>query len=147
MVFEMSTEWHKGQFTISDDRARLDVATIHEFLSTQAYWAKGRHIEVVRRAIENSLPFGLYKGERQIGFARAVTDYATFAWLADVYVLDEFRGHGLGVWLVDTALAHPDLQGLRRWILATRDAHELYRRFGFKAASAELFMEKLDENA
>jgi GNAT superfamily N-acetyltransferase len=143
----MANEWHKGEFTISDDRARLDVAAIHEFLSTESYWARGRRIEVVRRAIENSLPFGLYKGERQVGFARAVTDYATFAWLADVYVLGEFRGHGLGVWLAETALAHPQLQGLRRWILATRDAHELYRRFGFRAADAEFFMEKVDEDA
>jgi GNAT superfamily N-acetyltransferase len=140
-------DWHKGEFTISDERARLDIAVVHEFLSMESYWAKGRRIEVVRRAIENSLPFGLYKGERQIGFARAVTDYATFAWLADVFVLDEFRGHGLGVWLVETALAHPSLQRLRRWILATRDAHELYRRFGFKAVNADFFMEKLDDDA
>ena len=143
----MANEWHKGEFTISDDRARLDVGLIHEFLSTQSYWARGRRIEVVRRALENSLPFGLYKGERQVGFARAVTDYATFAWLADVFVLGEFRGHGLGVWLAETAFSHPELQGLRRWVLATRDAHELYRRFGFKAVSAEFFMEKLDEQA
>ena len=143
----MANEWHKGEFTISDDRARLDVGVIHEFLSTQSYWARGRRIEVVRRALENSLPFGLYKGERQVGFARAVTDYATFAWLADVFVLGEFRGHGLGVWLAETAFSHPELQGLRRWVLATRDAHELYRRFGFKAVSPEFFMEKLDEQA
>jgi GNAT superfamily N-acetyltransferase len=139
-------DWHKGEFTISDERARLDIAFVHEFLSTESYWARGRRVEVVRRAIENSLPFGLYKGERQIGFARAVTDYATFAWLADVFVLEEFRGHGLGVWLVETALAHPALQRLRRWILATRDAHSLYRRFGFRPASADFFMEKLDDD-
>ena len=140
-------EWHKGEFTISDARARLDIAFVHEFLSNESYWARGRRVETVRRAIENSLPFGLYRGERQIGFARAVTDYATFAWLADVFVLEEFRGHGLGVWLVETALAHPSLQNLRRWILATRDAHALYRRFGFRAASADFFMEKLDDGA
>jgi GNAT superfamily N-acetyltransferase len=140
-------DWHKGEFTISDDRARLDIAVVHEFLSNESYWARGRRVEVVRRAVENSLPFGLYRSERQIGFARAVTDYATFAWLADVFVLEEFRGHGLGVWLVETALSHPALQRLRRWILATRDAHALYHRFGFRAASADFFMEKLNDDA
>jgi GNAT superfamily N-acetyltransferase len=125
-------EWRRGDYTISTDRARLDVPAIHEFLSTESYWAQGRAFETVRRAVENSLPFGLYKGARQIGFARVVTDYATFAWLADVYVLEEFRGEGLGRWLVEVILSHPELQNLRRWILGTRDAHELYRRFGFK---------------
>ena len=137
-------EWRRGEYAISTDRARLDLAFIHEFLSTQSYWAQGREVETVRRAVENSLPFGLYRDTRQIGFARVVTDYATFAWLADVFVLDEFRGQGLGVWLVETVLAHPGLQHLRRWTLGTRDAHELYRRFGFADMPAGFYMEKHD---
>ncbi len=105
----------------------------------------GRPIEIVKRSIENSLPFGLYKNERQIGFARVVTDYATFAWLADVFVLDEFRGQGLAKWLMETILSHPELQGFRRWVLATKDAHELYRQFGFSDLKRpERWMERPD---
>jgi GNAT superfamily N-acetyltransferase len=141
----MPHEWTRDEYTISCERARLDLDVIHEFLSGTSYWAKGRSRESVERSITNSLPFGLYKDARQVGFARAVTDCTTFAWLADVFVLDSERGRGLGVWLVETVMAHPDLQGLRRWILATRDAHELYRRFGFKDLSGTLsFMEKFD---
>ena len=141
-------EWRRGDYTISTDRARLDVEAVHEFLSTQSYWARGRDFETVRRAVENSLPFGVYKGGRQIGFARVVTDYATFAWLADVYVLDEFRGEGLGKWLVEVVLSHPELQNLRRWILGTRDAHELYRRFGFnEIEQPQFYMHKLETHA
>ncbi len=141
-------EWQRGPYTISTDRARLDVAAIHEFLSTRSYWAQGRDFETVRRAVENSLPFGVYKDGRQIGFARVVTDCATFAWLADVYVLDEFRGEGLGKWLVEVILSHPDLQHLRRWILGTRDAHELYRRFGFREVEQpQFYMHKLATGA
>jgi GNAT superfamily N-acetyltransferase len=136
-------EWQRGDYSISTDRERLDLAFIHQFLSTQSYWAQGRAFEIVRRSIEHSLPFGLYKGTRQVGFARVVTDYATFAWLADVFVLDAERGQGLGKWLVSVVLSHPQLQGFRRWILGTRDAHELYRQFGFEVVSQpEFFMEK-----
>ena len=124
-------EWHRGQYTISTDRARLDIKAVHEFLSTSSYWAQGRSFETVARAVENSLPFGLYDGGRLIGFARVVTDRATFAWLADVYVLEEFRGEGLGKFLVGTVLDYPDFRALRRWLLGTRDAHGLYRHFGF----------------
>jgi GNAT superfamily N-acetyltransferase len=122
-----------AEYEISTSRERLDVARVHRFLSTEAYWSPGVAREVVERSIENSLPFGVYvcgSGE-QIGFARVVTDYATFAWLADVYIESEHRGHGLGKRLVAEVLEHPDLQGLRRWMLGTADAHELYRRFGF----------------
>lgn len=142
----MSHEWTRDEYTISCERARLDVDVIHEFLSGESYWANGRSRESVERSIQNSLPFGLYKDAQQVGFARAVTDYTTFAWLADVFVLDSERGRGLGVWLVETVLSHPHLQLLRRWILATRDAHELYRRFGFKdlSGSSHGFMEKFD---
>lgn len=108
----------------------------------------GRSIEKVQRSIDNSLAFGLYRDEKQIGFARVVTDYATFVWLADVFVLDEFRGRGLAKWLVEVIVSHPQLQGFRRWVLATKDAHELYRRYGFAPLEdAGRWMEKLDLNA
>lgn len=138
-------EWRRGEFVISTERGRLDVETIHRFISEESYWGKGRAIEVVRRSIEGSLPFGLYHGERLVAFARVVTDYATFAWLADVFVLEEFRGQGLGRWLVKTILAHPELQGFRRWVLATKDAHEIYRPFGFQELKRpERWMERPD---
>ena len=138
-------EWRRGDYTISTERARVNVEAVHEFLSTRSYWARGRDFETVQRAVENSLPFGVYRDGRQVGFARVVTDYATFAWLADVYVLDEFRGGGLGKWLVEVVLSHPELQHLRRWILGTRDAHELYRRFGFtEIEEPQFYMHKLE---
>jgi GNAT superfamily N-acetyltransferase len=142
----MSSEWTRGEYTISCDRARLDLDLVHDFLSNDSYWARGRNRERVERSIENSLPFGLYKGDQQVGFARAVTDYAAFAWLADVFVLNSERGRGLGVWLVGTVIAHPELRGVRRWLLATHDAQELYRRFGFRDLkdSPLGWMEKLD---
>lgn len=140
-------EWRRGAYEISVERARLDMPAIHEFLSAKSYWAQGRSFETVRRSIEHSLPFGLYKGARQIGFARVVTDYATFAWLADVYVLDEFRGEGLGKWLVETVLDYPDFQALRRWILGTRDAHDLYRQFGFnEIEEPQFYLHKINPN-
>lgn len=140
-------EWRRGGYAISTERARLDLALIHEYLSTKSYWARGRDFETVRRAVENSLPFGVYRGARQVGFARVVTDYATFAWLADVFVLEEFRGEGLGKWLVEVVLSHPELQNLRRWTLATRDAHDLYRRHGFVEIDPAFFMERLNPSA
>src|SRR5215210_7672455 len=105
----MANEWTKDEYTVSDDRARLDLGVIHEYLSGASYWARGRTRERVERSVENSLPFGLYRDGRQVGFARVVTDYATFAWLADVFVLDAERGRGLGVWLVECVMAHPEL--------------------------------------
>ena len=137
----------RGEFQISTDRERLDREMIHNFLSRESYWATGRSLEVVNRGIDHSLSFGLYNGPRQIGFARVVTDYATFAWLADVFVLEEFRGQGLGKWLIEVILAHPQLQGFRRWALATKDAHELYRSFGFnELMRPERWMERPDPN-
>jgi GNAT superfamily N-acetyltransferase len=124
-------QWERDGFVITTDKNRLDVQFIHEFLSNTSYWATSRSLEQVERSIDNSLNFGLFKDDRQIGFARVVTDYATFAWLADVFIVDQYRGLGLGVWLIDVITSHPQLQGFRRWLLATRDAHELYRRFGF----------------
>ncbi len=140
--------WQLGEFTISTDRNRLQINQIHKFLSEESYWAKERTREQTETAIKNSLPFGVYKGENQIGFARVVTDYATFAYLGDVFILDEFRGKGLSKWLLQTILSHPDLQGLRRWILATADAHGLYEQFGFSALKVpDRWMEKSPPNA
>ncbi|HEV2880236.1 MAG TPA: GNAT family N-acetyltransferase [Pyrinomonadaceae bacterium] len=141
----MNEEWRRDEYLISTDRARLDVGLIHEFLSESSYWAQGRPREVVERSIEHSLCFGLYHGERQVGFARVITDYATFAWIADVFVIEEFRGRGLAQWLCEVMLAHPELQRLRRWVLATKDAHELYRRTGFQELlRPERWMERHD---
>lgn len=123
-------EFRRGEFAISTDRTRLDTKLIHEFLSERAYWAIGRPLPVVQKSIENSLCYGIYDGQRQAGFARVVTDYATFAWLCDVFVLEQYRGRGLGKWLVECVVSHPDLKGLRLFILATRTAHELYREYG-----------------
>jgi GNAT superfamily N-acetyltransferase len=128
----MSDEHHRDGFTVSTDPARLDLDAIHAFLVT-AYWCEGIPRETVARALSSSLCFGLYEGPRQIGLARMVTDRSTFAYLCDVYVLPERRGRGLGRWLMECVLGHPDLQGLRRLSLVTRDAHELYRPFGFAA--------------
>ena len=123
-------ETHKDNFIISTDPARLDLDAIADML-TRAYWAVGRPRERTERAISNSLVFGLYDGEKQIGLARVVSDYAVFAYLCDVFIHEEYRAHGLGKWLIETVMSHPDLQGLRRWTLATRDAHGLYRQFGW----------------
>ena len=142
----MQDQWQRGDFTISTDKSRLDIDVIHEFLGT-SYWAAGRSVDTIRRSIENSIPFGVYKGDQQVGFARVITDYATFAWIADVFIIDSFRGQGLGTWLMEVIIAHPDLQGFRRWVLATKDAHELYRRFGFTELKLpERWMERHDSN-
>ena len=119
-----------GRFLISTDRAKLDVDVIHRFL-TRSYWAEGIPRETVARAIENSLCFGVYNDGEQVGFARVISDFATFAYLADVFILEPYRERGLGKELIATVMAHPELQGLRRWSLGTRDAHGLYAQFGF----------------
>jgi GNAT superfamily N-acetyltransferase len=140
-------EWQRGEYTISTDNKRLDIRRIHDFVSNQSYWAKGRAIETVQRALDNSLNFGLYKNNQLIGFARVVTDYATFAWIADVFVLSEHRGQGLSKWMMEVILSHRELQGFRRWVLATRDAHGLYARFGFiPLHRPERWMERPDLN-
>ena len=131
-------------FVVDTDPERLDVALIHTFLAS-SYWAKGVPIEVVRRSIANSLCFGLYEGDRQVGFARVVSDRATFAYLADVFVVESHRGRGLARLLMEAVVAHPELQGLRRWMLATRDAHGLYARYGFTSLPApQRFMQLHD---
>jgi GNAT superfamily N-acetyltransferase len=136
-----SMVWANAEFEISTDPARLDLNVAHGFL-TNCYWAEGIPRETVQRSLQHSLCFGVYKGVQQVGFARVITDYATFAYLADVFVLEEFRGHGLATWLMECIVAHPELQGLRRWCLVTRDAHGLYEKFGFKKVPApERWME------
>ena len=141
------------EYLISADPAQLDLHLIHQFLSEHSYWARGIPREVVARSIANSLCFGVYVVEnptpipdlRQVGFARVTTDRATFAYLGDVFILPEHRGRGLSKRLMDEILAHPDLQGLRRWMLATADAHELYRKYGFTALSnPDRFMQRHD---
>jgi GNAT superfamily N-acetyltransferase len=132
-------------YTISTDLDRLDAAAIHDYLSNASYWAKGIPLAVVKKALANSMCFGLYKGEQQVGLARVVTDRATYCYLCDVYVLEAHRGHGLGKWLIDCVAKHPELQGLRRKSLVTADAHKLYAQFGYSALSKpERHMEVVD---
>lgn len=141
-------QWQQSEFIIDTDPNRLQIEAIHRFLSEESYWAQNRTKEQTERAIKNSLPFGVYKGENQIGFARVVTDYATFAYLGDVYILEEFRGAGLSKWLMETIVGYPELQGFRRWILATRDAHTLYEKYGFTPLKhPDRWMEKAAKDA
>lgn len=134
-------EWTRGPYRISTDPERLDVGVVHGFL-TESYWARGIPRGTVERSIAAAVPFGLYRGDEQIGFARVVSDRATFAYLCDVFVLPPFRRQGLARWLCETALGHPGLQGIRRWLLVTRDAHPLYDAVGFTALAApEMYME------
>ena len=125
-------QWTRDDYVVSDDPARLDLTVVHAFISGESYWAAGIPQATLERAIENSLCFGIYREARQVGFARVVTDRSTFAYLCDVFVDPTHRGMDLGKWLVECVVAHPDLQGLRRFCLMTRDAHDLYKRYGFK---------------
>jgi GNAT superfamily N-acetyltransferase len=132
---------HPAGYTITTDRNCLDLVAIHAFL-TRSYWSPGVSIEIVERSIQNSLPFGLFHGAEQVGFGRVVTDKATFAYLADVYILETHRGQGLSKWLIEVIKGHEELQNLRRFLLATRDAHGLYKQFGFQElANPERMME------
>ena len=138
----MTHEWRRGEYLISTDNSRLDLTLIHNFLRT-SYWAAGIPLEVVRRSIEHSLSFGLYIEDQQIGYARVITDYATFAYLGDVFILEPFRGQGLSKWLMEVVVTHPELQGFRRWILLTKDAHGLYKKVDFTGvATPERYMER-----
>jgi GNAT superfamily N-acetyltransferase len=142
---EESVQSRRGEFLISTDRAKLDLDLVHGFLTT-CYWAKGIPREVVARSIEHSLCFGIYHelGAKlsQVGFARVTSDFATIAYLGDVFVLEPYRGRGLSRWMMECIMQHPQLQDLRRWILLTRDAHGLYSNFGFTAIKApERYME------
>jgi GNAT superfamily N-acetyltransferase len=140
---ETIVESKRGEFLISTDPVRLDLDVIHGFL-TNCYWANGIPRDVVARSIEHALCFGVYdESGAQVGFARVVSDFATLAYLGDVFVLESHRGHGLGKWLMECIMRHPALQNLRRWILLTRDAHGLYSQFGFMPVKApELYMER-----
>jgi len=120
----------KNGFTISTEKDKLDIDVIHSFLN-RTYWAEGISKEIIRRSIEGSLCFGVFENDKQIGFARMITDKATFAYLADVFIIEEYRGRGLSKWLMEVIMSHPDLQGLRRMVLVTKDAHGLYKQFGF----------------
>ncbi|HET7144314.1 MAG TPA: GNAT family N-acetyltransferase [Anaerolineales bacterium] len=136
-------ETHRDRFTVSNDPARLDLEAIFDFF-TRAYWTKGRPRERTQRALANSLVFGVYENNKQIGIARVVSDYAIFAYICDVFIHEDYRAHGLGKWLMETIMSHPDLQGLRRWTLVTRDAHGLYKQFGFDSlANPDGWMEIL----
>lgn len=138
----------RGKYVIDTDKTRLQTDAIYKFLSEDSYWATKRTLEQTLTAIENSICFGIYHENRQIGFARVVSDRATFAYLGDVYVIEEFRGRGLSKWLMETIIAHPELQGLRRWVLATRDAHGLYEKYGFEPlVFPERWMERAAEDA
>ena len=125
-------EWHYGEYTITTSKSRIDINAVHLFLTNSSYWAAGIPIETVERSINGSLCFSMLHGDKQVGFARVITDEATFAYLADVFVLDEYRGKGLSKWLMQTIISYPALQHLRRFMLATKDAHSLYAQFGFK---------------
>jgi GNAT superfamily N-acetyltransferase len=138
----MAYELSRGDYSLSTDKGRLDPGVIHGFLSS-SYWAEGIPLEVVRRCIEHSLCFGIYHQNEQVGFARVITDYSTFAYIADVFVVEPHRGKGLGKWLIESIMGHGELQGLRRWMLATRDAQGLYEQFGFSAVRDPLGLMEL----
>src|SRR5580658_9215207 len=129
---EFAMKWYKEQFIISDEKSWLDAEYIHDYLSNRSYWAAKIPLNTVIKSIEGSVCFGMYAGEKQIGFARVVTDKATFGYLADVFIDENYRGNGLAKWLMEVIMAYPELQGLRRWMLGTKDAHELYKKFGFE---------------
>jgi GNAT superfamily N-acetyltransferase len=139
-------EWRRDEFLVSTDRARLDLDALHQCL-TGFYWAVGMPRRTLERAIENSLSFGIYHGAQLVGFARVITDLATYAYLSDVFVIEAYRGRGLAKWLMDCILAHPDLQGLRRFALFTRDAQGLYERYGFAPPNgASTYLERRTPN-
>jgi ribosomal protein S18 acetylase RimI-like enzyme len=128
------TDLTRGSYSVTADRRRIDVDAVHGFL-TRCFWARGISKDLVAKSIAHSLCFGLFDDRAQIGFARVVTDSSTYAYLCDVYVLEQYRGQGLGKWMIEFVMEHPELQGLRRFQLVTRDAHGLYHRFGFKTPS------------
>ena len=138
----------KGEYEIDTDKRRLNLSAIHRFLSEEAYWAQSRTMEQTLTAIENSFCFGVYRGREQVGFARVISDKATFAYIGDVFILEKHRGNGLSKWLMGTIVAQPDLQGLRRWLLATADAHGLYKQFDFDSLKhPERWMERTAPDA
>jgi GNAT superfamily N-acetyltransferase len=144
----MQQEWKQGEFVISTDPARLDVERVFQYLAYESYWAGGRTRATIEQSIANSLAFGIYKDQRQAGFCRVVTDYTTFAWLCDVFVLEPFRGQGLSKWMMEVVTSHPELQNVRRWMLGTKDAQGLYRQYGFSELSDDIiWMQRLTKLA
>ena len=138
-------QWQREKYLITTDADKVDIDVIHQYLSEQSYWAKGIPRETVARSVQHSICFSVLHEDALIGFARVVSDHATVAYVGDVFVLPAHRGRGLSTWLMECVIAHPDLRGLRRWMLATADAHGLYARFGFAAMKApERWMEKHD---
>ncbi|MGD9900544.1 MAG: GNAT family N-acetyltransferase [Calditrichaceae bacterium] len=137
-----NTEYRDGDILISADKSKLDLKVIHGFLS-KTYWAEGITQDLVQKSIDHSLCFGVYHKNRQIGFARIISDFTTFAYLADVFILKDFRGKGLSKKLMDCVLSHPDLQRLRKWMLATLDAHGLYKQYGFRQLKNPEYMMEL----
>lgn len=139
----MVHEFRKGIYLISTNKRKLKANTIHDFL-TNSYWSKGIKIERVKKAIQGSLCFGVYHNTKQIGFARVITDFTSFGYLADVFIIEKYRGRGLSVWLMKCILNHPELKDVKSWMLATRDAHGLYSKFGFKPLKEpQKYMRKL----
>jgi len=134
---------NEDEYEISTDKKRLDLSMVHNFLANESYWAAGIPLEVMKKSIDNSLCFGVYHQGRQVGFARVVTDYATTAYVGDVFIIESYRGRGLGKRLIKTIVDHPELEGLRLWFLGTRDAHDLYRKYGFKKVAETPAMERL----
>lgn len=140
-------EVSKENYSISTDKNKLDVLMIHDFLTNKSGWSDGISYDLVKSSIDNSLTFGLYDKEKQIGFARVISDYATIAYLGDIFILKEYRGLGLSKWLMEIIMKHPNLQNLRRWILLTSTAEWLYEKYGFtKLPKPEIYMEKFDPN-
>ncbi len=122
--------YYRNNYVISTDNAKLNIALIHSFLSRLSYWAQGRSVAIVEKSMKHSLCFGVYADAEQVGFDRLVTDYATFAWLCDVFIVEAHRGKGLSKWSLECVTAHPELENIRRFVLTTHDAHKLYRRYG-----------------
>jgi len=142
----MTNQFDKNGYLISTDKSKLDLEAVHNFI-TNSYWAKGISFQDVKKGIENSLAFGVYKQESQIGFARVITDYSRLAHLADVFILEEYRGLGLGKRLMENIMNHPELQSIKKWTLLTEDAHGLYRQFGFQdLKNPEIYMELKKSN-
>ncbi len=126
-------EFLHDEFLLSSDPKKLDIDIIHRYLNKHSYWAQNIPLNVVERSLNNSLCFGLYRNKTQIGLVRVITDRATFAYLADTFIIDEYQGKGLGIWMIETVMKSSELQGLRRWQLSTRDAHKFYQKLGFQS--------------
>ena len=143
----MTKQFEKNGYLISTDKSKLDLEVVHNFL-TNSYWAKDISFQDVKKGIENSLAFGVYKQDSQIGFARVITDYSRLAHLADVFILKEYRGLGLAKWLMENIMSHPELPSIKKWTLLTDDAHGLYRQFGFQdLKNPEIYMELKKSNS